>query len=92
MEAEDYINLSILPSDGTLTTSGSTTPTTVGSIGYYPVDWPKPSKNDQLRKMLWEVDSEKRLKLILTKLKEDKLTVDEVLQIIQGDRAIDING
>lgn len=100
MEAEDYTNslkttgIAFVSNPYTGTSSAAGTITTTTTYPYYPYTYSeaKPSKRDTFKKMLWEVESEKRLKLILTKLKEDKLTVDEAAQIIQGDRAIDIDG
>lgn len=48
------------------------------------------SKEDILKKVLYEIKSEERLRLIFEKVKEEKLTIEEAIAIMKGDTSINI--
>lgn len=79
------------PSNGSGTTTITTTGTGLWSqiVDNSPV---LPSKEDYIKQFLLFSQAEERVVMILEKVRSKKLSVVEALQILKGDKALDING
>jgi hypothetical protein len=77
-------DISVIPS--------TTTTTTTGSLSWGDVAWQtvEPTKKERIGALVAKIESEDRLKLILEKVKTKKLSVDEAIAVLKGDKSIEI--
>lgn len=93
MNTENYIynNTSGVVYTGAASgTSATSIITGIGGITYsewHPVE---PTKKERMADFIAKIESEDRLKLILEKVRSKKLSVDEAVAILKGDKSIEI--